>query len=507
MSLTRREVLSAGLLLSSAFGCRQLEQALGVPLGAPEPLEGPYAAPAALQIAPVRHVLNRLSFGPRPEDEGRVRSLRSDPETAIRAYIDEQLEPDAIDDSRAERAVRRFETLRLPAGELFEYKPHVLLDELTRGTLLRAIYSRRQLYEVMVQFWTDHFNIDASKGDCKWLKVADDRDVIRRHALGRFADLLRASALSPAMLWYLDGRVNRRRNDDEISQSRTPGTNPPGQRARGPGANENYARELLELHTLGVDGGYSQHDVMETARCLTGWTVRSDQLFGKGRVEFSEHRHDDGEKLVLGRRIPAGQGEKDLDHVLDAVVSHPRTAHHLASKLCRKFISETPGNEAVQKVADAFTQSGGDIKTTLRAVFQTPAFSDSAGLKLKRPFRFIVSALRATAATTDGGQRLQNLLLSMGHAPFQYPTPDGYPEEASPWLGTLLWRWSFAVALADGRIPGTRIDLPKLRSAFGDDGLRAHLLGRLPSGVETGDDGPATTELALLLASPAFQRY
>ncbi len=507
MSLTRRDVLSAGLLLSSALGCRKLETTLGIPIFSPEPPEGPFAAPATRRIDPVRHILNRLSFGPRPEDEGRIRSLRPDLESAIQAYIEEQLEPEAIDDSRAERAVRRLETLRLPAGELFEYKPHVLLDELTRGTLLRAIYSRRQLYEVMVQFWTDHFNIDASKGDCKWLKVADDREVIRRHTLGRFADLLRASALSPAMLWYLDGRVNRRRNDDEISPSQTPGTNSPGTRARGPGANENYARELLELHTLGVDGGYTQHDVMETARCLTGWTVRSDQLFGKGRVEFASHRHDDGEKLVLGRRIPAGQGEKDLDHVLEAVVSHPRTAHYLANKLCRKFVSEAPGDEAIRAVADVFTRSGGEIKPTLRAVFETPAFRDSAGLKLKRPFRFIVSTLRATGATTDGGRRLQNYLLSMGHAPFQYPTPDGYPEEATPWLGTLLWRWNFAAALADDRIAGTRVDLPKLRSAFGDDGLRAHLLGRLPSGVETGEDGPATTELALLLASPAFQRY
>ncbi len=497
MTLTRREVLSAGLLLSSALGCRRLEQALIGPLWQPDPTAGPYTAPSALEIDPIRHALNRLSFGPRPEDYARVQALAADPIAAVEAYVEEQLEPERIDDRPAERAVRRLETLDEPLGELFEYQPRLLLDELTRGTLLRAIYSRRQLYEVMVQFWTDHFNIDASKGDCKWLKVADDREVIRRHALGRFADLLRASAMSPAMLWYLDGRVNRRSDEGQVP-------------------NENYARELLELHTLGVDGGYTQGDVMEVARCLTGWTVRSERLFAKGKVEFSPGLHDDGEKLVLGRRIPAGQGEKDLDHVLDAVVRHPRTAHHLARKLCRRFISEMPGAEAVEQVAGAFAGSDGDVKHTLRAVFATEEFRSSAGVKLKRPFRFMVSALRATAAVTDGGRKLQDFLLSMGHAPFQYPTPDGYPEAGAPWLGTLLWRWSFAVALAGGRIPGTSIDLDALRAALGADGLKAHLLGRRPSPAELADDVDPEgrqgrivpdMDLALVLASPAFQRY
>src|SRR5207302_4720804 len=161
---------------------------------------------------------------------------------------------------------------------------------------------RRQLYEVMVRFWSDHFNIDPSKGDCKWLKAADDRDVVRAHALGRFSDLLRASALSPAMLWYLDGRVNRRARPDEKP-------------------NENYARELLELHTLGVHGGYTQRDVMEVARCLTGWTVRGTKQakFGLGTVEFSVRLHDNGEKTVLGQRIAPGGGERDIDRVLEIV--------------------------------------------------------------------------------------------------------------------------------------------------------------------------------------------
>ncbi len=487
--LTRRDVLSAGMLLGSALGCGRLEETLVGPPWEPEVPAGPFAVPAGAAIGPVRHALNRLSFGPRPEDLARVRALGADEEEAVAAYVEEQLHPGRIDDRTAERAVRRLETLDEPLGELFEYQPALLLDELSRGTLLRAVTSRRQLFEVMVGFWSDHFNVDASKGDCKWLKVADDREVIRGHALGRFGDLLRASATSPAMLWYLDGRVNRKATDDEVP-------------------NENYARELLELHTLGVHGGYTQRDVMEVARCLTGWTVRSGEPFGKGRVEFKRHLHDDGEKVVLGRRIEAGQGAGDLDRVLELVTGHPATARHLAAKLCRRFVADRPPARAVDAAAAAFRASGGNLKATLRALFATDAFAASAGAKLKRPFRFLVSALRATGAETDGGGRLQSLLLSMGHAPFQYPTPDGYPDEASPWLGTLLWRFRFAVDLAHGRIAGTRLDARRLRAQLGGrDTLWAHLLGRRPTPEEAAGAGSPAMDLALALASPAFQRY
>jgi uncharacterized protein (DUF1800 family) len=293
------------------------------------------------------------------------------------------------------------------------------------------------------------------------------------------------------MLWYLDGRVNRRATPDERP-------------------NENYARELLELHTLGVHGGYTQRDVMEVARCLTGWTVRSAQAFRKGEVEFHPELHDDGAKEVLGTRIPAGYGRHDLDVVLQIVALHPATARHVAVKLCRHFIDDVPPDAAVRAVADTFLASGGDIRMTLRTLFGRPEFWSARGTKLKRPFEYIVSALRATGATTDAGASLTAYLTRMGHAPYQYPTPEGYADEASPWLGTLLWRWSFAVALAAGRIDGTRVDVARLRRASGGDrGLMAHVLGRAPTDresrafVEVGGD---VNGLALLLAAPAFQR-
>jgi uncharacterized protein (DUF1800 family) len=366
----------------------------------------------------------------------------------------------------------------------------VLLDDLTRATVLRAVLSERQLYEVMVQFWTDHFNIDPSKAEAKWLKAADDRDVIRAHALGNFREMLRASAVSPAMLWYLDGRANRRVKAEDKP-------------------NENYGRELLELHTLGVHGGYTQQDVMEVARCLTGWTVRDKKKFFKGRVEFHAWEHDDGAKRVLGVDIPAGLGARDLDRVLEIVVAHPSTAKHVAWKLCRRFIADEPPAAAVTATAAAFAQSGGDVKATLRALFATEEFwqREVRGGKFKRPFHFVVSALRATNAETDAAKPVVDYLVRMGHAPFRYATPDGYPETATHWQSSLLWRWNFASSLASNGIKGTSIAADELRARVGgDEALMATVLGRKPSDAERGAYRDSGAGLALLLASPAFQQ-
>lgn len=427
-----------------------------------------------------RHVLDRCGFGPRPGDVDRLTAH------GIDHYLESQLAPHTVPDKDCARRVRRLETLRCPTGELFEYKEDFLWKELATGKLLQACYSERQLYEVMVDFWTDHFNIDSSKGDCPWLKTADDRDVIRKHALGTFPQLLRASAMGPAMLWYLDGRLNMRRRPEE-----TP--------------NENYARELLELHTLGVHGGYTQQDVMEVARCLTGWTVRTDTWLGKGRVEFKADRHDDGEKHVLGTVVPAGQGSGDVDHVLAIVARHPATARYLAARLCRRFIGPEPPPEATAAVATAFAQSNGDIPETLRALFRTDAFLTPTGNKFKRPFRFLVSALRATNAEVTASDALLDYLSRMGQSPFQFPTPDGYPEEAEPWYGSMLWRWHFVYALSRNEVPGVTVDWRALtRDAGGREALARRIVGRAlqqdeQQFVQAGD-APA-----LILASPAYQ--
>ncbi len=480
MNLSRRDFLAIGGSAFALAGC-DLNRYMPWVRPAAEPLAFG-AAPTDTVIDPAAHVLNRLTYGARPGDYAHVRAV------GVASFIDEQLAPETLDDSICEWHVRQMESIHVPAREMFEYKDDFLREQLEQATLLRAVYSKRQLHEVMTGFWTDHFNIALSKGDCAWLKPSDDREVIRRHALGRFPELLRASAMSPAMLWYLDGRENRKASEDDQP-------------------NENYARELLELHTLGVHGGYSQHDVMEVARCLTGWTVVGDTLFGRGKVKFDSESHDDGEKLVLGERIPAGGGERDLDDVLEIVCNHPATARHIAWKLARKFIDIDPPDAAVRDTADAFARSGGDIPETLRTLFATDAFQQAGAQKFKRPFRFLASALRATAAEIDDGTAVLDYAMRMGHVPFQYPTPDGYPEEDTPWIGTLMWRWHFADALARNDVPGVSVEWDALQSAAGErTALAAHFLGRAvsPSEINLMDQsghGPAA-----VLASPAFQR-
>jgi uncharacterized protein (DUF1800 family) len=246
---------------------------------------------------------------------------------------------------------------------------------------------------------------------------------------------------------------------------------------------------------------------MEVARCLTGWSVRTVKQFNKGAVEFHPNLHDDGEKRVLGHVIPAGQGAKDLDRVLEIISLHPATANHLAEKLCRRFIADEPPAASVRAVSEAFLARRGEMRPVLRALFSRPEFAASRRAKCKRPFEFVASALRATQADTDAGPALIDYLLRMGHAPFQYPTPEGYSDKAGAWMGTLLWRWKFAVALSRNTIKGTAIDLEACKKNFGgDQGLMAHLLGRLPQPDEAESYRNSGNGLALLLASPAFQR-
>jgi uncharacterized protein (DUF1800 family) len=482
MQTTRRSFVQfLGVTGASAIvGCESATDALArlTEAGA----ETDFRPPGAREIDLSSHVLSRLTWGPRPGDYRRIESIGVD------AFIDEQLDPDAIDDRGCDRRTASIETVYEPAAELYEYDDRRLLADLTRQKLLRGVYSRRQLFEVMVDFWSDHLNIASAKGDCRWLKVADERDVVRAHALGRFRDLVRASAVSPAMLIYLDG------HDNKVEH---PGDRP----------NENYARELLELHTLGVNGGYTQHDVVEVARCLSGWTYENRPFkFRAATVDFEPGRHDGGPKTVLGHVIPAGGGADDIERVLDIVCGHPSTARHIATKLCRRFIDDEPPIDAVTTVTAAFTGSEGNIAATLRALFATDAFRARRGTMFKRPLRYVLSTLRGVDARTNCGPPVLSYLERMGHAPFQYPSPDGYPQESAPWLGTLLWRWNFALALETGRLKGTRFDANALTERLGDPhGVAAHLLGRRPRPAEVEVLDGANNPLALVLASPAFQ--
>ena len=484
--------LSAAIFKSTQGWLTQMGQVAGI--GVERPLDRVLTPPHDGKIDPVSHALNRLTFGPGPGDHARVSAM------GVGAFIEEQLAPEKIDDPLCDRVTARFSDMwNEPLGEQYDADPEALPPVLRRVTLLRAVYSERQLFEVMCEFWSDHFNIDPGKGDCRWTKPTDDADVIRKHALGNFRELLRASALSPAMLWYLDGRANVKRKPDEKP-------------------NENYARELMELHTLGVHGGYSQEDVMEVARCLTGWTIRArkDDGFAKALISpqtdhfavfFRPEAHDDGAKRVLGTDIPAGLGKGDLGRVIEIVCGHASTAQFIARKLCVRFIADDPPASAVSAVASAFSTSEGDIRTTLRALFATAEFASGTGVKFKRPFHFIVSALRATNASTTADRPLLSYLERMGQMPFRWPTPDGYPATAQHWRSTLLWRWNFALALANNQIGGTSIARAHLQARIGSDvGLMATLLGRQPRAEESDAWLKSGDGLALLLASPAFQR-
>jgi uncharacterized protein (DUF1800 family) len=302
------------------------------------------------------------------------------------------------------------------------------------------MFSKRQLYEVMVEFWSDHFNIHLVNGLGPTLKPFDDQQVIRQHALGNFSDLLHASAKSAAMQFYLDNFLN---------QAVAP--------------NENYARELMELHALGVDGGYTETDVKEVARCFTGWTLRFPDNPPYGEFFFVPGFHDDLAKTVLGNPIAAGGGQTDGEQVLDILAAHPSTAKFIATKLCQRFISDTPPQSAIDAVAAAFTLSNGDIKDTLRALFATPAFLGEADFKFTRPSEYLAALVRSLAPDTPyppaNDQFMFYAQSILGQLPFYWPTPDGYPDAESYWASTggLLNRWRLSFLSFAGIIPGVNV--------------------------------------------------
>lgn len=431
-------------------------------------------------------------------------------------------------------------------------QPQRITAELQASRILRAVYSERQLQEVMVDFWTNHFNVFAGKGADRWLLTSYDRDTIRPNALGKFSTLLTATAQSPAMLFYLDNFQSVTPNPQRGGgQGQRPARNPllgQGPGARGPGAminrgpttpqqnqaklpprplppaqqqrrgiNENYARELMELHTLGVDGGYTQKDVQEVARCFTGWTIFAplgaaaavNAMLGDaarrnaGTFFFNPRAHDDGEKIVLGHKIPAGGGMKDGLMVLDILAHHPSTAKFIATKLVRHFVADEPPAGLVDRVAATFTQSDGDIRETLKAIFFSPEFNSAEAYraKIKRPFELVISAIRALGGDTNGGPGTHQWIARMGEPLYGFQTPNGYSDSAESWVNTggLLERMNFGLALASNRIPGTRVNLNRLAgtnvSATNAD--KTKVMDALLSTILAGDISPATRETLL----------
>lgn len=413
--------------------------AAGVGLGLPA-IHWSGARPAyAAEISPTVHVLNRLTWGVRPEDLDRITKM------GIPAFIDWQLHPEKIADPVIDAFLKKeVPSLAMTFEEMsrYEAKKYGTIElELIFARLYRAAYSERQLFEIVVDFWTDHFNIPVS--DYAHQKAMDDRIVIRKHALGRFRDMLVASAQSPAMLQYLN---------NDSSEKEHP--------------NENYAREVMELHTLGVNGGYSEADVKALARILTGWTLREGLPDG---FYFDPDMHDDGEKTLLGRNFPAKRGVEEGLEALDLLATHPSTAKFISLKLCRRFISDAPPQSVVDSATAVFSKTDGDIRAVLAHIFASPEFMAAAGQKFRRPLDFMAALMRTTPITFKTREAWYlglNPLEEMGQLPFGWHPPNGYPDAARAWINTngLMMRWNLGLVLGliqMGAVDGVAIELER----------------------------------------------
>jgi uncharacterized protein (DUF1800 family) len=474
-------------------------------------LQWPAAAPATTADLPapdpIVHLVNRITFGLRPSDLDRARSL------GFTGFVEEQLHPESIDDAETEAAVAAaFPTLTMSTASLLKIEKGAVSRELKGAAVHRAVASRRQLFEMMVDFWSNHFSIYQNEGQIYYLKTVDDRDVARRFAFGKFRDLLGASASSPAMLLFLNNAENKKN-----------------------GPNENYGREVMELHTIGVDGGYTQQDVQEVAKAFTGWTVgkRGPQ---QGRFVFAAADHDNGARTVLGQSIPAGLGQGHGERVLDILAAHPATARRIATKLCVRFVSDTPPASLVNAAATTFTSSGGDIRETMRTILLAAEFRAAADQKFRRPFEHVTAAVRTLDAvvTAEGIKPLLGVLRLLGQLPFDWHAPNGYPDANGAWANTngILNGWNLGLSLGGNHLAGVQTDLTALSAGLKNptalsltDALAQRLLARrlvaadrdrivqyVAAGRPPGAPIPAakvkastTGAIALLLDSPYFQ--
>ncbi len=438
MTLSRRTLLQRGVLAS-------LTPALLQTLTQTEAQAEPAGLSKRPAISDDTHFLSRVTWGARPEDHGRLAEL------GWEAYLETQLDYPSLPDPQVEAFLSKNKAL---GGDIHELRAQSdadyskLMDRALWARLYRAAYSERQLFERMVELWTDHFNIPIP--DLMPDKIIDDREVVRAHALGRFGDLLRASAMSPAMLEYLSNASSHKDYP-----------------------NENYGRELLELHTLGVDGGYTEADVKDVARAFTGWTLHDSY---PGRFYFRPDWHDEGEKVVLGRRLAAGRGIEDGLEVLDLLAHHPATARFIALKLGRTFVEDEPPEHFITSTARVFLESDGDLKATVRHVFSTEAFWAARGNKYRRPLEALVAMMRALPGLSvrpEGHGHFIWALETMGHKPFHWFPPNGYPNTAPAWISTngLLNRWNVAMVLpyaSEDWLEGVTLDLGAVLPAIGD---------------------------------------
>jgi uncharacterized protein (DUF1800 family) len=520
----------------------------------------------------ILHALNRLTYGPRPGDVERVRQM------GLSKWIEQQLNPNAMDDRAVEARLEQFPTLRMPTVKLLaEYpepkqqareaaakaarleprqeqrpgdaavadsaasmkddanapapmkqeppaemnaatrgagkrdllgggdpnavpraiaddskRPQRVVEELAMAKVARAIYSERQLQQVMDDFWFNHFNVFAGKGEDRWFLTAYERDVIQPHTMGKFKDLLTATAKSPAMLFYLDNFLSADpRAADRLAAERAarqrrrggfgrplPPRAPQQQQAKKNvrGLNENYGRELMELHTLGVDGGYTQKDVTEVARCFTGWTI--DKPRENADFKFDERMHDPDPKVVLGKKIHAG-GMKDGEQVIELLARHPSTARFISTKLARRFVSDTPPQSLVGRMAQTFQSSDGDIRAVLKTMIYSPEFwsREAYRAKIKTPFELVVSTARALGSDVDTPMPLVQWTGRIGEPLYQCQPPTGYADKADAWVntGALLNRLNFSLALAGNKVRGSRSDVGSLLGPEADGDAKAAL--------------------------------
>ena len=446
-------------------------------------------APALSEEEMVEHLLARLTFGPRQQDRARVAQL------GLAAFVEEQLHPEELEDSVVEPQLAAFDTVHLGADLLVqqlvaqrkmreeEEKREEMVKQpspaavrgpgydyvaqLSQEKVLRTVFSQRQLQEQLVDFWFNHFNVFAGK-DLESALLPDYERVLRANALSTFPDLLEATAHSPAMLIYLDNWRSAAPVPDLPARMRAPSTKDAGAAQRPKrGLNENYARELLELHTLGVDGGYTQADIVEVARCFTGWTVENPQ--SDPRFVFRPGLHDFGEKHVLGHLIPAGHGEEDGKQVLRILGEHPSTARFIARKLARRFVSDDPPESLVLKVSEAYERTRGDVRSLLRAIFESPEFWSRRALraKVRSPLELVAGAVRALDATVSDPKSLVRAVARIGEPLYAAQPPTGYPDLAQTWLssGAVLARIDFGLQIASGQLEGVKVDLSRLAAA------------------------------------------